>query len=63
MVGGMIPVWSALTDGDVKITEGTRVRVTEMHGTRVKVEAQNAPPMNTPPVGPPTQHPQQREQP
>lgn len=50
-------VWSALTNGSVKIAEGTKVRVTEMHGTRVMVEANTAPPMNTPPSGPPLQQP------
>ncbi len=60
-------IWSALTDGHVKIAEGTKVRVTEMHGTRVKVEALASPPMNTPPSGPPlsqpNSNPQQGEQP
>ncbi len=50
-------VWSALTSGHVTIAEGTKVRVTEMHGTRVMVEAVAANPPNTPPSGPPLQNP------
>ena len=55
-------VWSALTDGTVPITEGTRVRIVEMHGTRVKVESVG-PSSSPPPAGPPLQNPTQREQP
>jgi membrane protein implicated in regulation of membrane protease activity len=50
-------VWSALTSGHVTITKGTKVRVTEMHGTRVMVEVLTNPPMNAPPSGPPLQQP------
>jgi membrane protein implicated in regulation of membrane protease activity len=48
-------VWSALTESDVKIVEGTKVCITEMHGTRVMVEPLVAPPMTSPPTGPPIQ--------
>ena len=50
-------VWSALTEGADKIAKGTRVQITEMHGTRVLVEPLSAGPMNTPPSGPPLQQP------
>lgn len=30
--------WGAITDGDVELPEGTRVRILAMQGTRVKVE-------------------------
>jgi membrane protein implicated in regulation of membrane protease activity len=50
-------LWSALSSGRVKITESTKVRITEMHGTRVMVEALTNPPSNTPPSGPPLQQP------
>ena len=50
-------VWSALSDGHLIITEGSTVRITEMHGTRVRVEALTHPPTNAPPSGPPLQHP------
>ena len=42
-------VWSALSDGRLIITEGSKVRITEMHGTRVRVEALTHPPTNAPP--------------
>ena len=49
--------WSALTSGHVTITKGTKVRVTEMHGTRVMVEVLTSLPKNAPPSGPPLQQP------
>jgi membrane protein implicated in regulation of membrane protease activity len=51
-------VWSALADENVKIATGTKVKITEMHGTRVMVEALSEPPLNAPPSGPPLQAPQ-----
>ena len=56
-------VWSALTSGPVTIPEGTKVRVNEMHGTRVIVEAVAANPPSTPPSGPPLQNPNQNPNP
>ena len=50
-------VWSALSDGRLIITEGSKVRITEMHGTRVRVEALAHPPTSAPPSGPPLQQP------
>jgi membrane protein implicated in regulation of membrane protease activity len=50
-------VWSALSDGRLIITEGSKVRITEMHGTRVRVEALTHPPTSAPPSGPPLQQP------
>ncbi len=50
-------VWSALTSEHVTIAKGTKVRVTEMHGTRVMVEVLTNPPKNAPPSGPPLQQP------
>jgi len=50
-------VWSALTAGAVTIVKGTRVRIIEMHGTRVMVEAVTASPPQSPPSGPPLQQP------
>jgi membrane protein implicated in regulation of membrane protease activity len=50
-------VWSALTSEHVTIPEGTKVRITEMHGTRVMVEVLTNPPKNAPPSGPPLQQP------
>ena len=50
-------VWSALSNSRLIITEGSKVRITEMHGTRVRVEAITSTPTNAPPSGPPLQHP------
>jgi membrane protein implicated in regulation of membrane protease activity len=55
-------IWSALTEGHVTIVKDTKVRVTEMHGTRVVVEAITNPPMNGPPSGPPLQQPNSKPQ-
>jgi membrane protein implicated in regulation of membrane protease activity len=50
-------VWSALTNGAIAITEGSKVTVTEMHGTRVIVTPLIAAPPTAPPSGPPLQNP------
>ena len=50
-------LWSALSSSRVTIAEATKVRVTEMHGTRVLVEAITDPSTSTPPSGPPLQQP------
>jgi membrane protein implicated in regulation of membrane protease activity len=50
-------VWSALTNDGIAITNGSKVTVTEMHGTRVVVTPLIAAPPTTPPTGPPLQKP------
>ena len=50
-------VWSALTNGAIALTEGSKVTVTEMHGTRVIVTPLIAAPPTAPPTGPPLQQP------
>jgi membrane protein implicated in regulation of membrane protease activity len=50
-------VWSALTNDGIAITEGSKVTVTEMHGTRVIVTPLIAAPPTAPPTGPPLQNP------
>lgn len=49
-------VWSALTENSTPIPSGTKVRITEMHGTRVMVtpvEVPHPPPPSGPPMVPP----------
>lgn len=50
-------VWSALTNDGIAITDGSKVTVTEMHGTRVVVTPLIAAPPAAPPTGPPLQKP------
>lgn len=47
-------VWSALPMGNHKIPTGARVRVVELHGTRVTVEPITSS-IDSPPTGPPIQ--------
>jgi membrane protein implicated in regulation of membrane protease activity len=54
--------WSALTSGRVKIVKGAKVRIIEMQGTRVMVEALTNPSTNAPPLGPPLQQPNSNPQ-
>lgn len=50
-------VWSALTSDGTVITDGSKVTVTEMHGTRVIVTPLIDAPPTAPPSGPPLQKP------
>jgi membrane protein implicated in regulation of membrane protease activity len=50
-------VWSALTNDGVAIADGSKVMVTEVHGTRVIVAPLTAPPPTAPPTGQPLQKP------
>ena len=50
-------VWSALTNEGVAIADGSKVMVTEVHGTRVIVAPLTAPPPTAPPTGQPLQKP------
>ena len=50
-------VWSALTNDGISITDGSKVTVTEMHGTRVIVTPLIAASPTAPPTGPPLQQP------
>jgi membrane protein implicated in regulation of membrane protease activity len=50
-------VWSALTNDGIAITDGSKVTVTEVHGTRVIVTPLITAPPTAPPTGPPLQKP------
>jgi membrane protein implicated in regulation of membrane protease activity len=50
-------VWSALTNDGIAITDGSKVTVTEVHGTRVIVTPLIAAPPTATPTGPPLQKP------
>jgi membrane protein implicated in regulation of membrane protease activity len=50
-------VWSALTHDEIAIATGSKVAVTDVHGTRVIVEPLTAAPPTAPPAGPPLQKP------
>ena len=54
--------WSALAHGRAKIVKGAKVRIIEMQGTRVMVEALTNPATNAPPLGPPLQQPNSNPQ-